>query len=133
MSSLASIIDWFLENWEFECGENNQDVFEEMQADWERDTFRFPLADVLKEDLPEFLEWIQERIDEECEDTTETITFTPERTEADEAREEEIIETEIELLRTRKELLELEIAELEPVRGGIFERVGRFIRNIFGG
>ena len=132
MPYLNTVIDWFLENWEFECGENNQQVYEEMEDEWNPSN-RFSIADLLREDLSGFLEWIQERIDEECEDTTETITFPPERIDRDEEIKEEILDTEIELLTARKELLEVKIAELESARGGVFEGIKRFIRNIFGG
>ena len=132
MPYLETVIDWFEENWEFECGENNQDVYEEMEDEW-NPANRFSIADLLREDLSEFLDWIQERIDEECEDFTETITFPKPITEVSQDIKEEIIDTEIELVKAREELADIEEAEIEAARDGVFERIGRFIRNIFRG
>ena len=134
MSGLSEVEDWVGQEWTFECGEDVNDVFEQIDEDWNNDRReRFSLVDVLRDDLPDFMVWLQERIDDECEDTTETITFPPERIERDEDKAEDILDTEIELLEARKELLELKINELEDSRGGIIPTIKRFIRNIFGG
>ncbi len=134
MSGLSEVEDWVGQEWTFECGEDVNDVFEQIDEDWNHDRReRFSLVDVLREDLPDFMVWLQEQIDDECEDTTETISFPPERIERDEQLEKEILETEIELLNARKELLEVRIAELEEADTGIIGGIKRFIRNILGG
>ncbi len=132
MSGLSEVEQWVQDNWTFQCGEDVNDVFEQIEEDWNPD-LRFGLAQVLGNDLPDFIIWLQEQIDDECEDTTETITFPPERIDRDEEIKEEILDTEIDLLVARKELLELKISELEAGRGGVIEGIKRFIRNIFGG
>ena len=132
MSGLSEVEDWVQDNWTFECDDDVNDVYEQIQSDWNPD-LRFSLTKVLGEDLPDFIIWLQEQIDDECEDTTETITFPKDRIERDEARENEILETEIELLEAKRDLLQLQIEELERPERGIIERVAGFIRNIFGG
>ena len=132
MSGLSEVEDWVGREWTFECGEDVNDAFEQIEEDWNPD-LRFGLAQVLGNDLPDFMVWLQEQIDDECEDTTETITFTPERDERAEALQDKIIETRFELAQAEEELFEIEAEELEPVREGILETIGRFIRNIFRG
>ena len=132
MSGLSEVEDWVGNNWTFQCGEDVNDVYEQIEEDWNPD-LRFSLTKVLGDDLPDFIIWLQEQIDDECEDITETITFPPERIERDEEIKETKIDIEIELLNARKDLLELKIEELEERRGGFFEGVKRFIRNIFRG
>ena len=134
MSGLSEVEDWVGQEWTFECGEDVNDVFEQIDEDWNNDRReRFSLVDVLRDDLPDFMVWLQERIDDECEDTTETITFPPERIDRDEEREDKILETEIELLEAKRDLLQLQIEELERPERSIIQRVTSFIRNIFGG
>ena len=132
MSGLSEVEQWVDDNWTFECGEDVNDVFEQIDKDWNPEQ-RFGLVQVLNDELPDFMVWLQERIDDECEDTTETISFPPERTERDEEIRKEIISTEIELLESRRDLLELKISELEGQKETVVQRVTRFIRNIFGG
>ena len=133
MPYLQTIIDWY-EQEGFEIPEDNDasTLYDTLESEWNPNN-RFPIWKILGEDLPEFIIWLQEQIDDEQEDTTETITFPPERIERDEDKAEDILDTEIELLEARKELLELKINELEDSRGGIIPTIKRFIRNIFGG
>ena len=132
MSGLSEVEQWVTDNWTFECGEDVNGVYEQIEEDWNPD-LRFSLTRVLGNDLPDFIIWLQEQIDDECEDTTETITFTPEGAKRHEELQKEISDTKAELSRTRKELLELDITEDEPRTGGIIEGIKSFIRNIFGG
>ncbi len=132
MSGLSEVEQWVGDNWTFECGEDINVVFEQIDNDWNPEQ-RFGLVQILGNELPDFMVWLQEQIDDECEDVTEQITFPPERAKRNEDRENEILDTEIELLETRKELLELRIAEIEERKGGVFEGIKRFIRNIFRG
>ncbi len=133
MPYLQTIIDYFEDQGlVIEEGESAEEVYERLEDNWFPNN-RFPIWKILGNDLPDFLIWIQDQIDDDQQDDTETITFEPTRAQEDETREEEILETEIELLTARKELLELKIAELEVPRMGIIEGVKRFIRNIFGG
>ena len=131
MPYLGVVTDWF-DDWDFRENDIAEDVFEDMQAEWQPNN-RFTIQKLLGNDVPDFVLWIQDQIDDDTEDTTETITFPPERIERDEKKESEILDTEIELLEARKELLELQIRELEEPREGIIEGVKRFIRNIFRG
>ena len=134
MSGLSEVEDWIAQEWTFECGEDVNDVFEQIDEDWNHDRReRFSLVDVLRDDLPDFMVWLQERIDDECEDTTETIKFLGDDFKRAEEREEEILTTEIELLEAKRDLLQLQIDEIEGRGEGITQRVIRFIRNIFGG
>ena len=134
MSGRIEVQEWVQNNWTFECGEDVNEVFEQIDEDWNNERReRFSLVDVLRDELPDFMVWLQERIDDECEDDTETITFEPTRAQEDETREDEILETEIELLEAKRDLLQLQIDELERPERGIIERVTSFIRNIFGG
>ena len=134
MSGLSEVEDWVGQEWTFECGEDVNDVFEQIDEDWNNDRReRFSLVDVLRDDLPDFMVWLQERIDDECEDTTETITFPPEDVERDESREEEIKDIKAEILEAKKELTELRDEEPEPRDISIIQRVTGFIRNLFRG
>ena len=133
MPYLQQVIDWIeSEQFEFECGEDVNDAFQDIEDEWTPNN-RFTIPQLITTDMPSLMLYLQEQIDDECEDTTETITFPPERIERDEDKAEDILDTEIELLEARKELLELKINELEDSRGGIIPTIKRFIRNIFGG
>ena len=133
MPYLQTIIDYY-EDKGFTIPEDNDanTLYEELEKDWNPNN-RFPIWKILGNDLPDFIIWLQEQIDDEQQDTTETITFPPESIERPKDAKEERIDIEIELLEARKELLELKISELEASRSGIVETVKRFIRNIFRG
>ena len=146
MPYLQTIIDYF-EDEGFTIPEDNDanTLYESLERKWNPNN-RFPIWKILGNDLPDFIIWLQEQIDDEQEDTTETITFPAERVKRDEEREEKILATEIELLQARKELAELELEELKSENIGslFFEEINRigsrvikgvksFIRNIFGG
>ena len=134
MSGLSEVEDWVGQEWTFECGEDVNDVFEQINDDWGNERReRFDLVHVLGNDLPDFIIWLQEQIDDECEDDTETITFTEDSIDKSQALETERGKIEIELLEARKDLLEIKIRELEEPRGGIISTIKRFIRNIFRG
>ena len=133
MPYLQTIIDWYeQEGFVIEDDDTGESLYESLKSDW-RPNNRFPIWKILGNDLPDFIIWLQEQIDDEQQDDTETITFPPERIERDEEREKEISDTEIELLEARKELLEVQIREVQERRGGIIEGIKRFIRNIFRG
>ena len=146
MPYLQTIIDYY-EDEGFSIRENDtgETLYERLEKSWKPNN-RFPIWKILGNDLPDFIIWLQEQIDDEREDTTETITFPPERTKEDETRQEEILDTEIKLLQARKELAELELDDLRSQNLGslffeslersgnrIIEGAKRFIRNIFGG
>ena len=118
MPYLNVVIDWF-EDWDFRDDDIAEDVLEEMEDEWKPNN-RFTIPQLLGENLPDFVIWIQERIDEEQIDETDIIV--------DIDREREREATEIELLQTRKELLELEIEEVQSQQG-IVGRVVGFFRN----
>ncbi len=133
MPYLQTIIDWYeQEGFVIDDDDTGETLYERLEEEWNPNN-RFPIWKILGNDLPDFIIWLQEQIDDEQEDTTETITFPPERIDRDEERAEEILDTEIELLEARKALLEIKIQELSESRGGIVEGIKRFIRNIFGG
>ena len=133
MPYLQTIIDYYEEEG-FTIPDDNDanTLYESLEKKWNPNN-RFPIWKILGADLPDFIIWLQEQIDDEREDDTETITFDPERIETDEQRKEEILDTEIELLEARKDLLEVQIEEAQRERGGIIEGIKSFIRNIFGG
>ena len=135
MSYLQNVIDWIeSEQFEYECDEDVNDTFERIDDEWKPNN-RFSITKLLNinNEIPDLMLYLQEQIDDECEDTTETITFPPDAIKRDEKRENEILETEIELLEAKRDLLQLQIEELERPERGIIERVTGFIRNIFGG
>ena len=133
---LGIVIDWIEQrDFIFECDEDVNDAFERIDNKWEIVGNRYSITELLglNNEMPDLMLYLQERIDEECKDDTETITFEPERIKTDEQRKEEILDTEIELLEARKDLLEVQIEEAQRERGGIIEGIKSFIRNIFGG
>ncbi len=133
MPYLNAVIDWIeSEGFIFECGEDVNDAFQDIEDEWQPNN-RFTIPQLITTDMPSLMLYLQEQIDNECEDTTETITFPPERIERDETREDEILKTEIELLEAKRDLLQLQIKELERPERSIIDRVTSFIRNIFGG
>ena len=133
MPYLTTITDYFEDEELFiEPDDTGEILYERLEKKWNPNN-RFPIWKILGDDLPDFIIWLQEQIDDEQEDTTKTITFTPERAERHEELQKEISDTKAELLRTREELSELDIAEDEPRTRGIVERVKSFIRGIFGG
>ena len=132
MSGLSEVEQWVQENWTFKCGEDPNDVFEQIEDDWNPDV-RFSLTKVLGNDFPDFMVWIQEQIDDECEDITETITFPPERDESAKERQKEISDVKAELLKAKEELAELEEEADRTPRAGIIQGITRYTRNIFRG
>ncbi len=58
MSGLNEIIQWVDENYEFEEGEDPQQVFEQLDKD---ENWRAPLADILNEQLPKFILYLEEK------------------------------------------------------------------------
>ncbi len=133
MPYLQQVIDWIeSEQFEFECGEDVNDAFQDIEDKWTPNN-RFTIPRLIGNDMPDLMLYLQEQIDDECEDTTETITFTPERIKRDEELQEEIDACKAELSEARKELSEFEDTELVEPTGGIVEGIKRFIRNIFGG
>ena len=58
MSGLNEIIQWVEENYDFDDGEDPQRAFEQIDKD---EDWRAPLADILGEQLPEFLEFLEEQ------------------------------------------------------------------------
>ena len=133
MPYLQTIIDYY-EQEGFTIPEDNDanTLYEELEAEWNPNN-RFPIWKILGNDLPDFIIWLQEQIDDEQEDTTETITFPPERIERDEAIQTEIIKTKADLKEARDSLNELREAESVSRDTSIRGRIGRFIRNIFRG
>ncbi len=132
MSGYNEVIEWVGNHFDFECNEDINDTFERVDEIWNPEQ-RFGLADVLLNDLPRFMIWLQVQNDNECEDDTETITFPPERAKVDEELQSEILNTKAEILQARKELSELEDEDDRLQRGGIIDRVKSFIKGIFGG
>ena len=132
MSGLSEVEQWVQDNWTFQCGEDVNDVFEQIEQDWNPD-LRFGLAQVLGNDLPDFIIWLQEQIDDECEDDTEIISFPREEIERDEQRIKAREDEEIKQLERRATSLEHEIIKLEGRKEGIIDRVKSFIRGIFRG
>ena len=135
MPYLQQVSDWLDGQpilFQLNCDDDVNQVYQEIEDEWQPNN-RFTIPELLRESFPDFMLYLQKQIDDECEDDTETITFPPERDERDEAIQEEILDTQIKLLEARKELLEVKITELEESRGGVFDGIKRFIRNIFRG
>ena len=133
MPYLQTIIDYYEEEG-FTIPDDNDanTLYESLEKKWNPNN-RFPIWKILGADLPDFIIWLQEQIDDEREDDTETITFTPERAKVDEELQSEIRDCKAELLQARKELSELEVEDTRLERGGIIEGIKRFIQNIFRG
>ena len=57
LSGLNEIIQWVEENYDFEAGEDVQKAFEQIDKaeDW-----RAPLADILGDQLPNFMEYLEQ-------------------------------------------------------------------------
>ena len=133
MPYLQTIIDYYEEEGFIIPNDNSAEtLYESLEKKWKPNN-RFPIWKILGSDLPDFIVWLQEQIDDEREDDTETITFKGERTETDSQIQKEISDTKAELLAARKELLEREIEEHEERRGGIINGIKSFIRSIFRG
>ena len=58
MSGLNEIIQWVEENYDFEEGEDPQKAFEKIDKD---EDWRSNLADILGDELPRFMEFIEEQ------------------------------------------------------------------------
>ena len=65
MSGLNEIIQWVEDNYDFERGENVQRAFEQIDKD---EDWRAPLADILGNELPAFLEFLEEKTETSPED-----------------------------------------------------------------
>ena len=91
MPYLQTIIDYFEDN-DFVIPEDNdaQTLYEQLEKDWKPNN-RFPIWKILGDDLPDFIIWLQEQIDEEQPD--ETPIFDKEEKEIDELRK--FIESEV--------------------------------------
>ncbi len=135
MSYLQNVIDWIeSEQFEYECDEDVNDTFERIDDEWKPNN-RFSITKLLNinNEIPDLMLYLQEQIDNECEDTTETITFPPERDEPPEISEEEIDAVKAELSQARQDLSRIKAIEREERKGGIVEGIKSFIRNIFRG
>ncbi len=60
MSGLNEIIQWTESNIDFTDGENPQEAFDFIDKEFTKDN-RLPLADILGDELPKYLEFIEER------------------------------------------------------------------------
>ena len=67
MSGLNEIIQWTDDNIVFERDEPSQRAFEDISDIFEEDS-RLPLADILQEQLPDFLRYIEEKTGTTSED-----------------------------------------------------------------
>ena len=135
-SYLGVVIDWIEDRgFTFECDEDVNDAYQRIDDDWEIIGNRFTIPKLLgiNNEFPDLMLYLQEQIDDECEDDTETITFPRERAEVDEELQSQIRDCKAELLQARKELSEFEDEDTRLERGGIVEGIKRFIRNIFRG
>ena len=65
MSGLNEIIQWTEENYDFEAGEDPQAAFEKIDRD---EDWRAPLADILGDQLPEYMEFIENQTSTTKED-----------------------------------------------------------------
>ena len=57
MSGLNEIIQWTEDNYDFEPGEDPQKAFETIDRD---EDWRAPLADILGDQLPQFMQFLEE-------------------------------------------------------------------------
>ncbi len=60
MSGLNEIIQWTAENIDFRDGEDPQEAFEFIDTQFTEEN-RLPLADILGDELPKYMEFIEER------------------------------------------------------------------------
>ncbi len=133
MPYLQNVIDWIeSEQFEYECDEDVNDAYERIEDEWHPNN-RFSLPQLLGNEFPDLIVYLQEQIDDECEDDTEVITFPRTRAKADEQGIEDGEDEEIIRLERRAESLESEIRELEGREEGIIGRVKSFIKRIFRG
>ena len=65
MSGLNEIIQWTEENYDFEEGEDPQEAFQQIDRD---EDWRAPLADILGDQLPEYMEFIEQQTSTTKED-----------------------------------------------------------------
>ncbi len=79
MPYLGVVTDWF-DDWDFNETDMAEDVFEDMQAKWKPNN-RFTIQKLLGSDVPDFMLWIQDQIDDVT--TDETPVFDKEEHEID--------------------------------------------------
>ena len=133
MPYLDAVKDWIIDyDFSYTCDEDANEVYDRIDKEWNPNN-RFTIPRLLGNDFPDLMVWIQEQIDDECEDPTETITFPPEPVKDVTRLEKEITETESEITQARKELSELKVEEADIQDRGLFAGIKRFIRNIFRG
>ncbi len=75
---LGIVIDWIEQRgFTFECDEDVNDAFKRIDDKWEIVGNRFSITKLLglNNELPDLMLYLQEQIDDECEDDTEIITF----------------------------------------------------------
>ena len=65
MSGLNEIIQWTEDNYDFESGEDPVRAFDQIDRE---ENWRLPLADILGEQLPEFMQFIEEKTSTSRED-----------------------------------------------------------------
>ncbi len=68
MPYLGVVTDWF-EDWDFNENDVAEDVFEDMQDDWKPNN-RFTIQKLLGNDVPDFIIWIQDQINDVTTDET---------------------------------------------------------------
>ena len=109
MSGFDEIVAWTDDEIEMDQSRTVQEEFERISKRFEEDN-RLPLADILLDDMPRYMKYLEDR----------------------KAREENILNTEIELLEARKELAEIELEELRSQNIGslFFELVERTVSGV---
>ena len=65
MSGLNEIIQWVEDNYDFESGEDPFRAFQQIDRE---ENWRLPLADILGDQLPEFIQFIEEQTQTTRED-----------------------------------------------------------------
>ena len=113
MSGFDEIVAWTDREIVLNQSKTVQEEFERISRRFEEDN-RLPLADILLDDMPRYMKYLEDRM----------------------AREGEILDVEIELLQAQKELAEIELEELRSQNiGSLFfeaiKRTGNTIVNFF--
>ena len=127
MSGLREIIEWVESNWIFNPENTVDREFERISARFEKN-HRSALADILRDDTPEFLDFLGSRLSElrDEPETDEEIGELERRAESLERSIEDVLQPVTESVGAPIKLIQQEIKKT-----GIIESIKGFIRGLF--
>ena len=118
MSALESISEWVEDNYTAECSDTPFTFFDQIDNDFRSD-FRVGLEKILKNDIDAFFDFLEDKIERDCDESKED----KDTERLDPRLEERIEELEKDIAKREKEIEE-EKTDIEEPKGIIYKILG---------